>query len=50
MYEQITKRILQIINLNNKEVQHFTSKLQVKHLDKKHLIVQEGSICKLPSL
>ena len=46
MYEQITKQLRQLINLNNEEVEHYKSKLSVKQTDKKQLILQEGNICK----
>jgi CRP/FNR family transcriptional regulator, anaerobic regulatory protein len=46
MYEQIANQIIKLINLNDQELQHFISKLQTKHFDKKELVVKEGDICK----
>lgn len=46
MYEQITNQIIKIINLDNEEVEHFISKLQVKQFGKKEMVLQEGNICK----
>ncbi len=46
MFEQIANQLVQLIDLNQEEVLHFTAKLQVKQFSKKHLILREGEICK----
>jgi len=46
MYEQITNQLIQLINLDKDEIDHFISKLQTKEFDKKKLVLQEGNICK----
>lgn len=46
MYEQITKQISHLIKLDIKELECFTSKLQIQTLKKKELLLKEGDICK----
>jgi CRP/FNR family transcriptional regulator, anaerobic regulatory protein len=46
MYEQILKHISRFVSLDPSEQDYFTSKLQVKHLNKKELLLQEGQVCR----
>ncbi len=46
MFEQIISQLGHILPLHEEEVQHFISKLQVKQVDKKEMVLQEGDICK----
>ncbi len=46
MYEQITKQLVQLINLDQDEALHFVSKLRIKQFEKKELLLQEGNVCK----
>ncbi len=45
MYGQIEKVISSFIDLDKSEFDYFTSKLQVKHLKRKELILSEGQVC-----
>lgn len=46
MFEQITHQISRLINLNEEEIAHFTSKLQVREFGKKQIILQAGNVCR----
>ncbi len=46
MYEQIKEVVSSLINLNEVELNYFISKLQVKHFNRKEIILQEGQICR----
>lgn len=46
MFDQIKNQISKLIDLEPRELEHFSSKLQVKHFDKKELVLQEGKVCK----
>ncbi len=46
MFDQIKNQISKLIDLEPKELEHFTSKLQLKQFDKKELVLKEGNICK----
>lgn len=46
MFDQIKNQISKLIDLEPKELEHFTSKLQVKQFDKKVMVLKEGNICK----
>jgi CRP-like cAMP-binding protein len=46
MYEQIEKSLSNYIKLDKIEFEYFVSKLQLKHLHRKELLLNEGQICK----
>jgi hypothetical protein len=46
MYDQILNRLSTFISLNKSEQEQFIDKLQIKHFNKKELILQEGQVCK----
>jgi CRP/FNR family transcriptional regulator, anaerobic regulatory protein len=45
MYAQIEKVIASFIDLDKSEFDYFTSKLQVKQLKRKELLLVEGQVC-----
>ncbi len=46
MYEQIEKVLSDLIKLDTGEFDYFTSKLQIKSLKRKELILRQGQVCK----
>ncbi len=46
MYDQVLNRLSTFISLNKSEQEQFIDKLQIKHFNKKELILQEGQVCK----
>jgi CRP/FNR family transcriptional regulator, anaerobic regulatory protein len=46
MFEQIKKQLNTLVKLESDEIDYFTSKLQVKQLKRKELLLWEGSVCK----
>jgi CRP/FNR family transcriptional regulator, anaerobic regulatory protein len=46
MYQQIIKQVSNLISLENNEMDYFLSKLEIKNILKKELLLKEGTVCR----